>query len=653
MNYHKFVDGKLASVPPIGFVAGDLCDYSLKPHQTDLVRWAARRGRAAIFADTGLGKSRMQVAWSDLVCDHTGGDVLILAPLAVAAQTVEEASMIGVRVTHCHDGSDVRPGINITNYDRLHRFDCSEFAGVVLDESSCIKHHAAKTLQTLLDVFAATRYKLCATATPAPNDWTELGTHAEFLGIRSRAEMLAEFFVHDGGDTQTWRLKGHAKREFWRWVSSWGALVRSPADLGHDASEYSLPALEVTQHTIEMPNPPSFGLFHSEAQTLMERKKARRESVADRVAACEKRVKDEWYKLAVNQAVGDCHELETGIRGSEEEEVSGRPGVSSEAQRAIREEQGGAQGVYGGVLQEQSGQVSSSDSGAAGRVQREASREVCGEQGAPRGDSSRRKGMAAGESTQAEIAKDQEVRNHARTVHGNAGRAGREVRDLRTHGHGGSEFLPAGGSLPQHEQGARALVHELQSGAREIYGQPASLAGRSGVSLEPWLIWCDLNAEQDALRVAFGDLAFSVQGSDDPDHKEDVIRRWMRGERPVMISKPSIMGWGLNFQFCARMAFVGVTDSFEAYYQAVRRCWRFGQKRPVHVHVFSAETEGAVVQNLRRKEQDARLMAEQLSAETIDAVRSEVIGTSRDTNTYAAQRSIKLPAFIQRGSCTA
>ena len=195
---------------------------------------------------------------------------------------------------------------------------------------------------------------------------------------------------------------------------------------------------------------------------------------------------------------------------------------------------------------------------------------------------------------------------------------------------------------------------ERKKARREsVADRVAACAAIVNASDDPWVVWCDLNAEQDALRVAFGDLAFSVQGSDDPDHKEDVIRRWMRGERPVMISKPSIMGWGLNFQFCARMAFVGVTDSFEAYYQAVRRCWRFGQKRPVHVHVFSAETEGAVVQNLRRKEQDARLMAEQLSAETIDAVRSEVIGTSRDTNTYAAQRSIKLPAFIQRGSCTA
>ena len=222
---------KLRAVPPVGITRQvDLID-GLFPHQIDLVRWALRRGRAAIFADTGLGKTRMQVAWADVVQRETGGDLLILAPLAVAQQTVAEAAACGVTITHAHDTSEMRPGINITNYDRLHKFDAARFVGVVLDESSVIKHHTSKTLQALLDAFSRTPYRLCATATPAPNDWTELGTHAEFLGIRSRAEMLAEFFVHDGGDTQTWRVKGHARQIFWRWVASWGVMLRSPSCL--------------------------------------------------------------------------------------------------------------------------------------------------------------------------------------------------------------------------------------------------------------------------------------------------------------------------------------------------------------------------------------------------------------------------------------
>lgn len=204
MNYFGFISAKLGTHACSG-IDVPLRDYAMFPHQRDLAVWALRRGRAAIFADTGLGKSRMQLAWADTVCRETGGDVLILAPLAVAEQTAEEGASIGVAVTHARELSDVRPGITISNYDRLHKFDAGRFAGVVLDESSIIKHHAAKTLRTLLDAFRDTPYKLCATATPAPNDWTELGNHAEFLGVRSRAEMLAEFFVHDGGDTQKWR----------------------------------------------------------------------------------------------------------------------------------------------------------------------------------------------------------------------------------------------------------------------------------------------------------------------------------------------------------------------------------------------------------------------------------------------------------------
>lgn len=250
MIYADFLAAKSRAHTPSGF-AYTARGLPMFPHQLDLVRWATRRGRAAIFADTGLGKTRMQLAWADAVVRHTGRDVLILAPLAVAEQTSEEGSTIGVPVTHARADADIRAGINITNYERMHRFDAGRFAGVVLDESSIIKHHDAKTFRLLTDAFAATHYKLCATATPAPNDWTELGTHAEFLGIRSRTEMLAEFFTHDGGETQVWRLKGHARRAFWQWVASWGAVIRSPADLGHDASAYQLPPLNVREHHVE------------------------------------------------------------------------------------------------------------------------------------------------------------------------------------------------------------------------------------------------------------------------------------------------------------------------------------------------------------------------------------------------------------------
>lgn len=455
MSYSDFVMAKLGIVQRAGIDA-PLRDYGLFPHQVDLVKWALRRGCAAIFADTGLGKSRMQVAWADMVSRHSDCDVLILAPLAVAEQTVEEAASIGVSICHAREQSDISGRIVITNYDRLHKFDCSRFGAIVLDESSIIKHHAAKTLQTLLDTFRNTQHKLCATATPAPNDWTELGNHAEFLGVRSRAEMLAEFFVHDGGDTQTWRLKGHARVAFWRWVASWGAMVRSPADLGHDSSIYALPPLNVHQHTVEIAHNSAHGLFAMEAQTLMERRDARKQSLSERVAAC------------------------------------------------------------------------------------------------------------------------------------------------------------------------ASIVNEDR---------------------QPWVVWCDLNAEGDALTKAI-DGAVQISGADDAETKEQRLHDFAHGKIRVLVSKPSICGFGLNWQHCKRMAFVGVTDSFEAYYQAVRRCWRFGQNSPVDVHVFASNQEGAVVQNLRRKEADAKAMAEAMARETIEAVQESVIGFRKDTNPYQPGQRVFAPEWL-------
>ena len=456
-SYTQFIDRKLRFQAGSGLDVS-LRDYGMFPHQRDLVQWSLRRGRSAIFADTGLGKSRMQVAWADTVARETGCDVLIMAPLAVAEQTVEEGASIGVQVTHARDGADIRPGVNITNYARLHRFDCSRFVGVVLDESSVIKHHNSKTLAMLLDAFEQTPFKLCATATPAPNDWTELGTHAQFLGVRTQAEMLAEFFVHDGGDTQTWRIKGHARQLFWRWVASWGALLRSPADLGHDASRYQLPPLNVQQHTVKGGMQAADGmLFALEASSLSDRREARKASLPDRVAACAELV--------------------------------------------------------------------------------------------------------------------------------NADR-------------------------------------------------------------QPWIVWCDLNDEADALRAAIPD-AVEIRGSDDDEDKEHRLHDFAHGKIRVLVTKPKIAGFGLNWQHCARMAFVGVTDSFEAYYQAVRRCWRFGQTRPVDVHVFASDLEGAVVANLARKEADAKAMAEALSAETLYAVRAEVLGYIREHNEYTPASSMVLPNFLK------
>lgn len=646
-EYQSFVTKKLSVVTRQG-IAGDLTGYALKPHQNDLTAWALRRACAAIFADTGLGKSRMQVAWSDVVCkSRKGAEIMILAPLAVAGQTVEEAANVGVEVNYCREDSDVRPGINITNYDRIHKFDCSRFYGVVLDESSIIKHHSAKTLQTLLDAFRDTPFKLCATATPAPNDWTELGNHAEFLGVRSRAEMLAEFFVHDGGDTQTWRLKGHARQAFWKWVASWGAMIRSPADLGHDASEYELPPLHVHQHTVELEHNEAHGLFAMEAQTLSERRDARKASLVERVRACAAVVYEGWYKSGESNQKGEFNGMEKGICGSQKGESRCGPGVQGQEECSIDQRQSGESAIHGNVLQGESGEIQA-DSGATGKVQRKSEAEVQRVCRVQRGGESGGKGLARWESSKAEVSAPKAVRPDAARIQCSDGVAIGGLCNLRSHGHVNAELLPSSGSLPLVGEGARDSVHGLQYGAGKVQGRHGASYLSSFVPQEPWLIWCELNSEQDALERAFGDLAFSVRGSDTADEKEAMIRSWLSQERPVMISKPSIMGFGLNFQHCRNMAFVGVTDSFESYYQAVRRCWRFGQKRDTHVHVFASNLEGAVVANLKRKEREAQAMADAMSAETLAAVRSEVFGFTKETNIYQPARQIVVPAFLAK-----
>jgi hypothetical protein len=458
MSYEQFIAEKLQRAVAAGLRDIPPLPGSLLPLQSALVPWALKRGRCAIFADTGLGKSRMEIAWADALHSALGIDILMLTPLAVARQMVAEAAQIGVQITHCRTDFDVRPGLNVTNYERMHLFDPAMFGGVILDESSCIKHHDSKTLQRLLEAFASTPYKLCASATPAPNDWTELGTHAEFLGVCKRSEMLSEFFVHDGGETQVWRLKGHARQAFWRWVASWAAMVRKPSDLGLDDAAYQLPPLRMHEHIVDSGSETAGMLFKMDAQTLMERRNARRATIEQRVAKCIEIVESE----------------------------------------------------------------------------------------------------------------------------------------------------------PD----------------------------------EPWVIWGDLNAETDALASRISNT-IQVAGADDIDTKEDRLLGFSSGKYRRLVSKSSIAGWGCNWQHCARMAFVGVTDSYESVYQSIRRCYRFGQKRPVDVHVIASDIEGAVLANLRRKEADANEMAASLAAETRSAVMAEVFGSVSTTNDYNATMPMRQPSWLR------
>lgn len=279
-SYQDFIGRKSFKPISVGFDP-DLRGYPLFDFQQDIVRWACNRGRGAIFADTGLGKTLMQLTWAHQVTIKTGKPVLILAPLAVSEQTIEQGAVFDIHVERLR--SEVfGQGIYITNYEQLKNVDCSQFVGAVLDESSILKGFDGRLRKLITASFEQTPYKLSCTATPSPNDLMEFGTQSEFLGIMSHTEMLAMFFIHDGKDTSKWRLKGHGRAKFWEWLSTWAVVIRSPKDYGYKAEGYDLPPLHVHEHVVE--SGLMEGLLPWIAQSLSERNHARKVSVDARVA---------------------------------------------------------------------------------------------------------------------------------------------------------------------------------------------------------------------------------------------------------------------------------------------------------------------------------------------------------------------------------
>lgn len=443
-EYHRFVVSKRREIQPVGFEAVDLPAF-LFDHQRAIVEWAVRMGRCAIFADTGLGKTPMQTVWAEQVHRHTGGEVLLVAPLAVGDQTAAECERFGIRVPH------------IINYERLHQVNPSDYTGVVLDESSILKSQSGKVRAQLIEMFSDTPYRLACTATPAPNDHTELGNHAEFLGICTMAEMLAEYFVHDGGSTQSWRLKGHAVRDFWRWVSTWAVMVRRPSDLGFEDGRYDLPSLNIETVTIKHETEAEQGmLFGLAATTLTDQRKVKRDSIKDRC-----------------QAVADL--------------VDSKPD-------------------------------------------------------------------------------------------------------------------------------------------------------------EQWLIWCDLNDESTMLTQMIPG-AVEVSGSTKPDDKRAAMLGFAKGSVRVLVTKPKIAGFGMNWQSCANMCFVSPTHSYEQWYQAVRRSWRFGQNRGVNVYMIQTSADAPITRNLQRKRDKANQMAAEMAAQVKSHQMQTVLG-KRPKAVEKATQKMRIPSWL-------
>jgi len=318
MEYQDFIKTKQKDHVNAGFKPKKL-NAALWLHQPAIVEWACIRGRAAIFADTGLGKTLMQLEWANQVSQKTGKPVLLLAPLAVGRQTEEESVKFNItaKAKYVREPDSVHR-IQITNYEMLDRFNPGDYAGIVLDESSILKGQSGAYRKQITDFAAKIPYKLSCTATPSPNDFMELGTQAEFLGIMSQVEMLAMFFTHDGSETQKWRLKGHAVAKFWEWLSTWAVVISSPADLGFDGSKYDLPELKVEK--VVLSSESGVGLFADIARGLTDVRIAKKSSAQERVDACAKWVNslDEpcivWCETndesaMLTKAINDCVEV--------------------------------------------------------------------------------------------------------------------------------------------------------------------------------------------------------------------------------------------------------------------------------------------------------------------------------------------------------
>lgn len=472
MRYDEFLDTKKHRIQATGKkIDRESVNAKLFEFQKDIVVWAVGRGRCAVFADTGLGKTFIQLEWARIV----GGTVLIFAPLSVARQTIRESHKIGLEVKYIRNRGDIAPGINITNYENIDNFaDTAQyFDGIILDESSILKAIDGQTRRKLIKYFQDVQYRLCCTATPAPNDYTELGNHAEFLGVCSTAEMLSMYFVnanktsevvtdsglilrkkHSNKNGTQWRMRYHAQKDYFRWLSSWAMAIRRPSDLSYSDNGFILPNLNIIPVVVNAQYVPEGELFFS------------------------------------------------GLRGL--------------GQRA----------------------------------------------------------------------------------------------QVRT----------------QTSDKKLVAVRELINGS------------------EQWIVWCGLDKESKLASKAIED-SVEVEGSDDPEFKAKSFEDFQDGNIRVLVTKPKIGGFGMNFQNCHNMIFFGLNDSWESFYQCVRRCYRFGQKEEVNVYVVISDIENQIYENIRRKGEMAERMMDGLINEVKEFEMEELGKVKADIRTDYTESTVQSERF--------
>lgn len=454
MNYEDFLKTKEYTYQNTGFdVKSENLNSNLFDFQREIVKWALKKGRCALFLDTGLGKTICQLEFANQVCKHENGKALILAPLAVSKQTKQEGEKFGIEVNICRTQKDVVNGINITNYEMMQHFDPNEFVCVILDESSILKASLGKMANDIIDIFRFTKYKLACTATPSPNDYTEFGNHCEFLNIMSRTEMLATFFINDAKEGQ-WRMKHHAESKFWEWLATWAMVVKNPKDIGYPDERYNLPKLNI-EHIIVESEVKAGQLLSTVAKDLSERREARKESMLARVAM------------------------------------------------------------------------------------------------------------------------------------------------------------------------VKYLLRDMDS----------------------CLIWVDYNDESTLVKTTCG--VTEITGSDSDYIKEDRMLGFANGDIKYLVSKPSICGFGMNFQKCHNMIFCGISDSYEKFYQAVRRCYRFGQQDEVNVYVIISRREMSVLNNIKKKQEQHEKMSQEMIDRTSEILKNEIHSTMRITEDYVTNQIVKIPKWVK------
>lgn len=615
----------------------------LFPHQRAVTEFALRCGSAAMFLDTGLGKSFAALEWGRVVVEKTNKPVLMLAPLAVGPQHQREAERFGIDALYVRDGSEVtEPRIYITNYERLDSFIATQFVGIILDESSVIKSFTGKTTRKLISTFAKTPYRLCCTATPAPNDHTELGTHAEFLGVMRREEMLPRWFINDTADTGTWRIKGHAAGDFWRWVASWARCVSLPSDLGFDDAGYVLPPISVHEHLVKADRTIDAG-EELRGKLVGQHRLFRMPDTSATAIHVEKRLTaKERAKLAAEIVFEDwsC--------GSQNTPSAAEPNIKTTLLNEIgaRNKDGRQKRIKNTCAHiteptRNAGTETKSSAPSAMPVAERDMRKTASTEKKPRPAQSfatRNFAVMASSKPPSALPQQNTIASPASKV-----------------------AAPSAAHLPLMEGGTGSPLTTITAPgpSADSSALPATRASASSRTIRNclneqsttsnerdwWVVWCDSDYEQDELERLFGDVAISIRGSMMLSKKEELHEAWLRGERKVLICKPVMFGYGVNWQHCSKMIFAGLSFSYENYYQAVRRCWRFGQKNPVEVHIAMADTEAAIKRVIDRKADDHGAMKREMAT----AMREAVLHQHAKVG-YAPTANVQIPDWMRQAS---